>query len=102
MLRLAAKYGDIIYIAQFGESESYFEMKKIVMTAAKKAKRENKIAFMVGPLYTTDPYNSKDFIKHVESAKEAGASYFLTSIPRNAKFIDSVHSFAQEIIPSFR
>ena len=38
MLKLAGKYGDIVYIPQFGESEPYEERKKIVQTAAKKAK----------------------------------------------------------------
>ncbi len=102
MLRLAGKYGDIIYIPQFGESEPYAERKKIVVTAAKKAKRANKIAFMEGPMMTMGAYNSGEFIKHVEAAKESGASYFLMSIPRNEKFIESIQSFARDVIPSFK
>ncbi len=102
MLRLAGKHGDIIFIPQFGESEPYAEMKKVVVTAAKKAKREKKIAFMAGPLYTMGPYNSEEFTKQVELAKEGGASYFFTAFPRNEKFIESIHSFAKEVIPSFR
>lgn len=102
MLRLAGKYGDIIFIPQFGKSEPYEERKKIVIRAAKKANRENKIAFMEGPMMLMGPYNSEEFIKHVESAKETGATYFLTSLPRNEKFIESINSFAQDVIPSFK
>jgi alkanesulfonate monooxygenase SsuD/methylene tetrahydromethanopterin reductase-like flavin-dependent oxidoreductase (luciferase family) len=101
MLRMAGKYGDIIFIPQFGESESYAERKKIVINAAKKAKRVSKIAFMEGPMMMGD-YNSEEFIKHVEDAKESGATYFLTSLPRNEKFIESIKSFAEDVIPSFK
>lgn len=102
MLRLAGKYGDIVYIPQFGESESYAERKDIVMKAAKKANRANKIAFMEGPMMTMDAYNSEEFLKHVEGAKESGATYFLTSLPRNKEHIASITSFARDVIPSFR
>ncbi len=102
MLRLAGKYGDIIFIPQFGEGEPYVERKKIVVTAAKKAKRAEKITFMEGPMMTKGAYNSEEFVKHVEAAKQSGASYFLTSLPRNEKFIDSIQLFAQDVIPSFK
>lgn len=102
MLRLAGKYGDIVYIPQFGESEPYAERKKIVMTAAKKAKRMNKVAFMEGPMMMMGTYNSEESIKQVEMAKESGAKYFLTSLPRNEKFIESIQSFARDVIPSFQ
>ncbi len=102
MLRLAGKYGDIIFIPQFGESEPYAERKKIVVKAAKKAKRVNKIAFMEGPMMTIGVYNSEEFIRHVDAAKESGASYFLTSLPRNEKFIESIQLFARDIFPSFK
>lgn len=102
MLRLAGKYGDIVFIPQFGESEPYAERKKIVMTAAKKAKRTNKVAFMEGSMMMMGAYNSEEFVKHVEAAKESGASYFLTSIPRTEKFIESIQSFARDVMPSFK
>jgi alkanesulfonate monooxygenase SsuD/methylene tetrahydromethanopterin reductase-like flavin-dependent oxidoreductase (luciferase family) len=101
MLRLAGKYGDIIFIPQFGESEPYSERKQIVVDAAKKAKRAKKIEFMEGSMMM-GAYNSEEFVKHIEAAIESGASYFLTSIPRNAKFIESLQCFAQEVIPSFK
>jgi alkanesulfonate monooxygenase SsuD/methylene tetrahydromethanopterin reductase-like flavin-dependent oxidoreductase (luciferase family) len=102
MLRLAGKYGDIIFIPQFGESEPYAERKKIVVTAAKKANREHKLAFMEGPMMTMGTYNSEQFVKHVEAAKESGATYFLTSIPRSEQLIESIQSFARDVIPSFK
>ncbi len=101
MLRLAGKFGDIVYIPQFGESEPYGERKKIVMTAAKKANRQNKVAFMEGPMMM-GAYNSEESIKQVEMATESDAKYFLTSLPRNEKFIESIQSFAQDVIPSFK
>ncbi|MFW9831135.1 MAG: LLM class flavin-dependent oxidoreductase [Candidatus Thorarchaeota archaeon] len=102
MLHLAGKFGDIIYIPPFEDSESYEERKKIVVMAAKKANREHKIAFMDGPMATREPYNSEEFFQYVESAKESGASYFLTALPRNEKILESIHSFAQDVIPSFK
>ena len=92
----------LLFIPQFGESEPYAERKKIVIEAAKKANRANEIAFMEGPMMTMGTYNAEEFVKHVETAKESGARYFLTSIPRNEKFIDSIISFAKNVIPSFK
>jgi len=102
MLQLAGKYGNIIYIPPFEASEPYVERKKIVIAAAKKANRVNKITFMNGPMGTMGPYDSEEFVRLVESAAESGANYFLTSLPRNDKFIESINRFAEDVIPSFK
>lgn len=101
MLKLAGRYADICYVPQFQSPESYAEGKEKVLKAAKRVNRANTIAFMAGAMGSTGPYNSKEYRGKVEAAEETGASYFLTSFPRNEEIIDSMRKFAKEVIPSF-
>lgn len=102
MLKLAGRYADICYVPQFQSHESAAEGKEKVLKAAKRANRANAIAFMAGAVGSAGPYNSKEYREKVEAAAETGASYFLTSFPRNEEIIDSMSRFANEVIPSFR
>jgi alkanesulfonate monooxygenase SsuD/methylene tetrahydromethanopterin reductase-like flavin-dependent oxidoreductase (luciferase family) len=102
MLKLAGKYADICYIMpQFQTPGVYEDSKGKVLKAAKKASRVNKVAFMAGSMGSMSPYDLKEYSQRVEKAREEGASYYLTALPRNA-YIESMRRFAKEIIPSFK
>lgn len=111
MLRLAGRYADIYNMMptgaqreEFSEEEIGKEIKKgrdIVMEAAKKADRADKIAFAMGSRRTSQ-YEPKQYLRDVESAVELGAAYYITSLPRNKDFIKSMKSFAKDILPSFK
>ncbi len=101
MLKLAGKYADICYVPQF-QGESYEEGKNKVLRTAERENRADKIAFMAGSLGSGAAYSSKAYFKEVEAATEKGASYFLTSFPRNEEIIASMSRFAEEVIPSFK
>ncbi len=102
MLKLAGKYADICYIPQFRNGESYEEGKEKVLGTADRENRADKIAFMADSLGSGAPYTSKEYSGKVEAAREKGASYFLTSFPRNEEIIASMGRFAKEVIPSFK
>lgn len=106
MLRLAGRYADICYIPRFrgaeGYQERYKEAKDIVLRAAEEVNRVDKIAFMAGAIGSRDPHDPREYSKMVEAAKEMGATYFLTSFPRDEETIDSMRGFAKEVMPSFK
>jgi probable F420-dependent oxidoreductase len=102
MLKMAGKYADICYVPQFQSGQTYEEGMEKVLKAAKKLNRANKIAFMAGGIGTEGSFDSKDYSRKVETARKAGATYFLTSLPRNEEMISSTRRFAKEVIPSFR
>ncbi len=103
MLKLAGRYADICYIFPRTQTpEAYKKVKEKVTREAMIVGRADKIAFMVGPPITTNPYNLRECFNKVEAAIEIGASYYLASFPRNEKFIDSMRSYAREIMPSFK
>lgn len=105
MLKMAGKYGDICFIPQFQEGDSYEIGKEKVLASAKRYNREDQIAFMKGsmhPGFQQGPFNSNEQIKNVEAAIEAGANYYQISFPRNEQFLESLSKFAKEVIPAFR
>ncbi|MEE9509237.1 MAG: LLM class flavin-dependent oxidoreductase [Candidatus Bathyarchaeia archaeon] len=102
MLKLAGEFADICYIMpQFQTPGVYEDSKVKVLKAAKKANRVDKVAFMAGSMGSRSPYDLKESSQKVEKAREEGASYYLTALPRNA-YIESMRRFAKEIIPSFK
>jgi hypothetical protein len=42
-----------------------------------------------------------EFMKAVESAKDAGDKYYVVSQPRDEPNLDTIRNFAKEIMPSF-
>jgi alkanesulfonate monooxygenase SsuD/methylene tetrahydromethanopterin reductase-like flavin-dependent oxidoreductase (luciferase family) len=105
MLKLAGQYADICFIPPFPGGSSFEEGKEKVLRSAEKANRHDKIAFMKGsmvPGFSMGPFDSKELIKSVEAAKEAGASYYQVSFPRNEEYIASLGKFAKEVMPSFK
>jgi alkanesulfonate monooxygenase SsuD/methylene tetrahydromethanopterin reductase-like flavin-dependent oxidoreductase (luciferase family) len=101
MLALSGKYGDIIYLPPFGEYNP-MEARAQVMNAAEKANRADKISFMTGGMRGSRITDMNEFMRLVESAKDAGDSYYLVLIPRDKTGIQTIHQFAMEVMPSFR
>ena len=86
---------------QFQTPGVYEDAKDKVLKAANKANRVDKVAFMSGSMGSRSPYDIKEYSQRIEKAREEGASYYLTALPRNA-YIESMKRFAKEIIPSFK
>ena len=89
MLELSGTFGDIIYLPPFGEYDPV-EARKTVMQAAERANRADKIGFMTGGMMGKPITDTDEFMKIVESAKEAGDSYYLVSLPRNETGIETI------------
>ncbi|MHA2025540.1 MAG: LLM class flavin-dependent oxidoreductase [Candidatus Thorarchaeota archaeon] len=101
MLGLAGTYGDIIFIPPFGGGDPA-EGRKIVIKAAEKENRADKIGFMAGSMMGGRISSTDEFMKAVESAKDAGDSYYLVGLPRDESGIDTIRKFAKEVMPSFK
>ncbi len=102
MLKLAGRYADICYImSQFQDPGIAEKMREKVLSAARKANRVEKVAFMAGPMGSMSPFNLKEVSQRVEDAIETGASYYLTALPRTT-YVESMQIFAKEIMPSFK
>lgn len=105
MLKLAGKYADICFIPPFQSEDNLEERRKIVIDAAKQHGREENLAFMGGSMgarFSKSPFDAKEYSKRIDSAIEAGMSYFLVSFPRNESFLESIKGFGREVIPSYR
>jgi len=102
MLKLAGKYVDICYIPPWNGTETREKAKQRILTEAKKHDRTDKIAFMANGTELKGPYNSEEYSKRVESAVKEAATYFLVSFPRSREYINTLKTFAEEVVPSFR
>ena len=100
MLELSGKFGDIIYLPPFGDYDPV-EAKKTIMKSAERANRANKIGFMRGSLMGHRITDTAEFLKVVESAKDAGDKYYLVPLPQGDSGIETIRKFAKEIMPSF-
>jgi alkanesulfonate monooxygenase SsuD/methylene tetrahydromethanopterin reductase-like flavin-dependent oxidoreductase (luciferase family) len=98
MLKLAGRYADICYPLP----RDYENGREKVLRAAEKVNRVDKIAFMAGALSSTTSYNTEEYFRKVEAAIEVDATYFLAPFPRTKNLIDSIRSFAREVMPSFK
>ena len=101
MLELSGTFGDIIYLPPFGEYDPV-EARKTVKKAAEKANRADKIGFMTGGMMGKPITDTDEFMKIVESAKDAGDKYYLVSLPRNETGIETIRKVAKEVMPSFQ
>ena len=99
MLRMAGKYGDICYIPMWGGNPE--ENWKIVLNAAEKAGRRDKLAIMMGDMGAMRSKNSEGHIASIEAAVEKGAEYYMVAFQRGEGYIDSMKKFASEVMVSF-
>jgi alkanesulfonate monooxygenase SsuD/methylene tetrahydromethanopterin reductase-like flavin-dependent oxidoreductase (luciferase family) len=102
MLGLAGKYGDICYIPMWMTGGNIEEARAKVMNAAKRANREDKVAFMAGVMGARGPVDLGECSKMVEAAQESGAKYYMVAFPRGEGCLDSMKSFAREVMSSYR
>lgn len=104
MLRLAGKYGDIVFLPPDMKLD-FNEAKNIILEAAKENNRTDKFSFAAGsPLNETGrgpaTYNRERFRKAVLEAEKNGCEYFDFTITEN-ELIDSMNDFAKNVMPSF-
>ena len=101
MLELSGTYGDIIYLPPFGGYDPV-EARKTIMKAAESANRVDKIGFMSGSMMGQQITDTTEFMKIVESAKDAGDEYYMISLPRDETGLETIRKFAKEVMPSFK
>ncbi len=105
MLALSGMYGDIIYIPPWQRGGGPLDVeaaRRIVLEAAMKAKRADKVGFMAGAMMGQQISGSDEYIKAIESAKASGHRYYLVSLPRDGDGAEFLGKFAEEVMPSFR
>ncbi len=101
MLTLSGTYGDIIFLPPFGDYDPV-EARKTVLQAAENANRADKIGFMAGSMMGQRITDTREFVKAIEAAKDAGDRYYLVSLPRDETGIYTIRKFAKEVMPSFK
>ncbi|MGY5874233.1 MAG: hypothetical protein RTU30_00680 [Candidatus Thorarchaeota archaeon] len=62
----------------------------------------DKLGFMTGSMMGRPITGADEFVKAVESAKDAGHKYYLVSLPRDETGIEAIRKFAKEVMPSFK
>ncbi|HZD12912.1 MAG TPA: LLM class flavin-dependent oxidoreductase, partial [Candidatus Binatus sp.] len=95
MLEMAGTYGDIVHIPPW-VNVPMEKSKMIVTQAAKKAGRENQVAFAAGGVQPDPKFDVAMSQKAVDHAKKNGAEFYLVAIPR----MDDLKKFADAIIKS--
>ena len=104
MLRFAGRYGDLFNVAHgtaAGEDVSEEEIlqgRDIVLEAARKANRHDKIAYVRELRATKD---LKGYSKVIELAIKLGAKYCISYFPRDGNYLEDMRRFAKEVMPSF-
>ncbi|MHA2141938.1 MAG: LLM class flavin-dependent oxidoreductase [Candidatus Thorarchaeota archaeon] len=101
MLALAGTYGNIIFLPPFGDYDPV-KAREIVVQAAEKANRSDKIGFMAGSMMGQRITDPDELLKAVESAKDVGDKYYLVSLPRDETGLDAIRKFAKDVLPSFK
>lgn len=103
MLRLAGRYGDIVYLPP---SEPRFsEARAVAQRAAERSGRVARPSFAAaspvgeGERYPTK-YDSRRYRDAVLEAERKGCEYFVFSVPQ-AALMDSLNDFARNVLPSF-
>jgi len=105
MLRFAGRYGDLFNVAggtaageDVGEEE-ILQARDVVLEAARKANRLDKIAY-VRELRATKDLN--DYSRGIEQAIRLDAKYCIVYFPRDGNYIEEMRRFAKEIMPSYK
>jgi len=102
MLRLAGKYGDICYIPKWMSGDSPEEARTKVLEAARRANREDKLAFMEGEMGAMSRVDLVDYPRRIEAALEDRAEYYMVAFPMGKGYLDSMRKFACEVMPSYK
>ena len=103
MLKLTGKYADICFIPPFSQTPDFYEKSKaIVLKAAERANRKDKIEFMAGFMGSREPFSIQRSFERIEAALKIGASYFLISFPKTENLHNLMKEFAKEVMPSYK
>lgn len=102
MLKLAGKFGNVVFIPPRGGFEALQEGRKKVLQSAKEYNREDKVAFMSGTMMGPKVSEVKKFTPLIESAIANGDKIFLPSFGYGDEGLALMRKFAKEIIPSFK
>lgn len=101
MLAMAGKYGDIVYVPPWSDSQEFQNRKQRVIDSAKKHDRLNKIEFMSGTMMGPATGDLKTYPQLIENAIKNGDKIFLPSFGRGDSALILLKGFAKDIIPSF-
>ena len=101
MLRLAGKYGDIVFL-QPDLKLDIADAKKIVLEAARQSSRTGKLSFAMGsPMNESGhgpaKYSQERFRQAVSEAEKNGCEYFDFTIP-DAEMLESMNDFAKNVM----
>ncbi|HYY92521.1 MAG TPA: LLM class flavin-dependent oxidoreductase [Candidatus Dormibacteraeota bacterium] len=104
MLRLAGKYGNIVFL-QPDLKLDVADAKKIVLETAKENMRTGKLSFAMGsPMNESGhgpaKYSPERFRQAVSEAEKSGCEYFDFSIP-DAGMLESMNDFAKNVMQTF-
>ncbi len=100
MLRMAGRYGDICFIPRWVQMPMD-KAKAVVEQAARKAGRQNKLAYAAGsPVHRDQKYDLKEFGEAVQRAAESGFLYYAASFPQD-NYVETMRQFAKQIMPSY-
>lgn len=103
MFELAGKYADICFIPPFSQASDFYEKgKAIVLNAAEKEGRIDRIEFMAGDMGGYESFSLRKSSDRIEVAKKNGASFFLVSFPQTKDRFHLMRDFAKEVMSSFR
>ncbi|MDA4129450.1 MAG: LLM class flavin-dependent oxidoreductase [Thaumarchaeota archaeon] len=98
MLNVAGKYADICLVpswTRLGLSKS----REIVKESAKRYLREDQISF-ASISFSRDGYDQRVIEKEISVSKDGGDEYFIIGFPKD-RYIETMHEFAKNIMPSF-
>ena len=99
MLRLTGKMGDYCYIPPW-QMQNYSKMKEVVLEAAEKAGRKDKVEFIGGIMGAMKPYDTKEYVQYVEMAEKTGSTVCNIAFPRETIAKD-IMRFSEEVMPSY-
>ncbi len=75
--------------------------KAVVDQAARKAGRQNKLAYATGsPVHRDQKYDLKEVGDAVQRAAESGFLYYAASFPQET-YMETMKQFAKQIMPSY-
>lgn len=102
MLKLAGKYGDIVYLPASWTKMSFEEAKNLVFDAAEKSGRTTKISLAAASPTNRNErsppkYDRQRFQNAVLEAEKNGCEYFILSLPQ-IELLGSMNDFAKNIM----
>lgn len=99
MLRLTGKEGNICFVPPW-QSQRFYEMREIVIDAAREAGRVDEIEFMGGIMGAQEPFKADTYSKIIEDAEKKGCTYCNIAFSRET-LVPDINKFSEELMPSY-